>query len=339
MLTIDGSEGGGQLLRSSLSLSALTKKPFKMINIRGKREKSGLQNQHLTAVNSITKICNAKVKGNELHSHELDFIPSDIIPGKYKFDIGTAGSTILVLQTLLPPLIFAKEKSILEITGGTANPMAPPALDIKEVFLWHLNNLGIKVDLEIEKEGFYPKGGGKIIATINPYKELKEIKLSEQKHGHYEETKIITVCSDELKERDINQRLIKGFKLNFPVEYKIKSEEKYLETLSPGCYIHANYQYNDCKLGMSILGEKSRKAEDIGKECALKLLEEMKSGPNTDHFTADQLLLYMAIKGAGKIRVSKITDHIKTNINLIEKFLDVKFDIENNIIKCEKWKK
>jgi len=335
MLIIDGSEGGGQILRSSLSLSALTQKPFKMINIRGKREKSGIQYQHFTAVNAMAKICNAKVKGNELHSHELEFIPDKTIPEKYKFDIGTAGSTVLVLQTLLPPLIFAEEKSILEIIGGTANPMAPPALDIKEVFLWHLNNLGIKIDLEIEKEGFYPKGGGKIKVVINPCKELKEIKLSEQKHGHYKETKIITVSSKDLEDKEICKRMIKGFKLNFPIEYKLKPEEYYLEILSPGCYIHANYQYDNCNIGMSILGEKSKKAEDIGKECALKLLEEMKSGANTDHFTADQLLLYMAIKCSGKIRVSKVTDHMKTNMNVIEKFLNVKFDIKNEIIECK----
>src|SRR3989338_5053705 len=129
MIKIDGSYGGGQLLRTALSLSALTKKPFTIINIRGKREKAGLQRQHLTAVNSIANICNAKIKGNELHSKELEFTPYEVIPGKYSFDIGTAGSTTLVLQTLLPPLIFADKNSIIEITGGTANPLAPPASD------------------------------------------------------------------------------------------------------------------------------------------------------------------------------------------------------------------
>lgn len=336
MIIIDGSIGGGQILRSSLTLSALAQKPFKMINIRGKRERSGLQHQHLTAVNAIAKICNAKVKGNVLHSHDLEFIPTKVVSGEYKFDIGTAGSTTLVLQTLLPPLIFAKEKSTLEIGGGTANPLAPPALDLKEVFLWHLNNLGIKISLEIEKEGFYPKGGGKIKVTINPCNELKEIKLAESKHGYYEETKIIAVSSKDLENREVCKRMIEGFKLNFPISYKTTKEEKYIETLNPGCYIHANYQYNDCKLGMSVLGEKSKKAEDIGKECALKLLEEMKSGSNADHFTADQLIIYMAIKGSGKIRVSEITDHMKTNMQVIEKFLDVKFIINENIIECKK---
>ncbi len=336
MITIDGSSGGGQLLRSSLSLSALTKTPFRMVNIRGKRDNPGLRRQHLTAVNSISEICNAKLTGNELYSKELEFIPGEIKPGKYKFDIGSAGSTTLVLQTLLPPLIFAENKSVIEITGGTANPLAPPVFDIKEVFLWHLEKIGIKVELNIIKDGFYPKGGGKIEATISPAGETKELKLQTPRHGHYEETNIISVSSEELKSRDVCKRMIKGFKLNFPVEKKINSEEIYTKTMNPGCYIHANYNYDSCRIGMSILGERTKKAEDIGKECAIRLLEEMRSGATTDHFTADQLLIYMAIKGLGQIKVSQVTEHMKTNMELIKKFLDVKFIIGGNVIKCAK---
>lgn len=328
MIQIDGSIGGGQILRTSLSLSTLTQKSFRMINIRGKREKSGLQHQHLTAVNSIAEICNAKVKGDVPHSHELEFIPSEVISGNYKFDIGTAGSTTLVLQTLLPPLIFTDHESTVEIIGGTANPLAPPALDVREVFLKVLKNLGINVNLEIIREGFYPKGNGKIKATIYPCKQLNEFEFN---NIESKEINLFAVASKELKEREVAKRLIKGFKLNFHMEYKITGHESYVDTLSPGCYIHANLSN---QIGTSILGEKSKKAEDIGKECAVKLLEEINSQANADHFTCDQLLLYMAIKGSGKMKVSQITDHMKTNISVIEKFLDVKFKIKNNIIEC-----
>ena len=166
MIKIDGTHYGGQILRTSLSLSMLTQKPFKITNIRGNRDTPGLQNQHLTAVNAAVKICNAKVKGNALNSQELEFIPSKVVSGNYTFDIGTAGSTILVLQTLLPPLLFSKEKSALRIIGGTSNPLAPPALYIKGVFLWFLKNIGATVDVNVEKEGFAPQGGGKILAKI-----------------------------------------------------------------------------------------------------------------------------------------------------------------------------
>ena len=338
MIIIDGSIGGGQILRTSLSLSALTQKPFKIKNIRSKRSNPGLQNQHLTSVNSIAQICNAKVIGNILNSKELEFFPNKVVPGNYKFDIGTAGSTTLVLQTLLPPLIFdTNQQSNVSVIGGTANPLAPPALEIKEVFLWHLKNLGININLEIEKEGFYPKGGGKIKVKINPAEILNEIKLqTSDKSKHYDETNVIAICSKELKEKNVAKRMIDGFKLNFPVKENIKTKEIYVETLSPGCYLHANYNYGYIyKIGMTILGEKTKKSEDVGKECAIKLLEEMKSGENLDSFTADQLLIYLAIKGSGKIRTSKITDHIKTNIETIEKFLDVKFTIKDNIIECK----
>ena len=326
MIQIDGSIGGGQLLRTSLSLSAITQKPFRIINIRGKRENPGLQKQHLTAVNAILEICNAKVKGNELHSTELEFIPSKVISKNYKFDIGTAGSTTLVAQTLIPTLITADKSSIIEIIGGTANPLAPPALDVKEVFLYHLENIGIEVNLEIEREGFYPKGNGKITLKINPCREIKFKIIRPEDENVY----LFAVCSEELKDREICNRMIKGFKLNFPMNYKIGAEEKHIDPLSPGCYIHSNYK----KFGMSILGEKSKKAEDVGKECALNLLKEIKSNADTDHFTADQLLLYLGISGKGKIKVSQITNHMKTNIEIIEKFLDVKFEIKDNIIEC-----
>jgi len=336
MIEIDGSIGGGQILRTSLSLSALTGKKFKIINIRGKREKGGLKAQHLTCIRALAKICSAKVQGDVLDSKELTFLPDKVLSGNYQFDIGTAGSTTLVLQTLLPALLFLNEPSELEVIGGTANPFAPPALDIQQVFLWHLEKIGIQVNFEVLKEGFYPKGGGKIKVVIHPCKELKEIKLQESHQGHYETTQVIAVCSEELQQKDVGKRMIEGFRFHFPVKHELQTREEYVATLSTGCYLHANYTYDSCKLGMSVLGERTIKAEDIGKECALKLLHEMKSGENVDSFTADQLLIYIAIKGTGKIRVAQITDHIRTNIQTIEQFLNVKFEIKDTLIECRK---
>jgi len=334
VIIIDGLIGGGQILRTALSLSALTGKPFKIINIRGKREKSGLQAQHLICVNSLAQICNAKLKGNELHSHELEFIPEGVKPGDYRFDIGTAGSTTLVLQTLLPALIFTKEKSIIVIIGGTANPLAPPAQEIKEVFLWWLEKIGIKISIEIKKEGFFPKGGGKIVAAIKPLEIIKELNYDNFNFSE-ENIRIIAVASKELENREVCSRMINSFKKTFIKNRELIMSADYVNTLNPGCYIHANYSNNKGKFGMTIIGDKRKTSEQIGKECAEKLLKETENGYMTDHFTADQLLIYMAIKGSGKIKTSQITEHIKTNIGTIEKFLDVKFEIEDNIIKCK----
>ena len=175
MIEIDGSLGGGQLLRTALSLSMITLSPFKIVNVRKKRENPGLQAQHLTAVNAAKKISNAEVEGDLMNSTELIFKPKRITGGKYDFDIGTAGSTTLVFQTLLPALVHAEKESEVSIEGGTANPLAPPALEIREVFWWYLEKFGVKVDFEILKEGFYPKGGGKIGFKVKPIKDRKSV--------------------------------------------------------------------------------------------------------------------------------------------------------------------
>jgi len=328
MITIDGIHSGGQTLRSSLSLSILTQKPFKFINIRGKRDKPGLQNQHLTAVNAAAKICGAQVKGNSQHSKELEFKPSKIIPGNYNFDIGTAGSTTLVLQALLPPLLFAKQKSNLKISGGTSNPLAPQAFYIKAVFLQILKLMNIDVMVNVEKEGFIPKGGGQIIAKIMPCKKIKPLILTER--GKLDKIHAFAVSSQSLREQEVAQRLLNGFAS--VLGDNLEMHKQYVASLDTGCFISGIAKYEKTIIGYTTLGKLGVKSEDIGKECANNLLTEINSKCTVDFFTADQLLIYMALAKNGKIISSKITDHIKSNMEIIEKFLDIKFKIEGNEI-------
>ena len=332
MIKIDGQDSGGQTLRTSLSLSVLTQKPFKIINIRGKRKNPGLQKQHLTAVNAIAKICNAKVKGNEINSKELEFTPSKVVSGRYVFDIGSAGSTTLVLQTLLPALIFTKEKTILKIIGGTSNPLAPPALYIKGVFLWYLKTLGFNVEVNVEKEGFVPKGGGRILAKISPCKKLKVLNLIDR--GPLEKIYVFAVSSQSLREKDIAGRLLDGF--TKIIKDNLETHKQYVDSLDSGCFIAAIADYEKARIGYSVLGKLGVKSEDIGKECAKNLLEEINSKCIVDYFTADQLLIYMALNSQGKLITSKITEHTQNNIEVIEKFLDVKFTIKGNEISVSK---
>ncbi|MEW6062941.1 MAG: RNA 3'-terminal phosphate cyclase [Nanoarchaeota archaeon] len=333
MIEIDGSKGGGQLLRSSLSLSAITKKPFKITNIRGMREKGGLQHQHLTAVNAIAEICNAKVKGNTLHSRELEFIPGDVKGGYYRFDIGTAGSTTLVLQTILPALLREERESTIEVKGGTANPMAVPIYDFRHVFLWYLKMLGINTMLSVVRHGFYPAGGGKIILNVKPCAKLNELNLIERKE--LDKICIYSVASKSLEKNKVAERLIDGFKKYFKDNNEsLETKISYVDTLSPGCFICAVADYGNSRLGYTALGKLGVKAEDIGKECTYGLLDEIKSNATVDHFTADQLLLYIALANGGSFTTSRITNHIKTNIEIIEKFIDVKFEIKENRIYC-----
>ena len=332
MMILDGAHAGGQFLRTSLSLSVTTGKEFKITNIRGKRENPGLQPQHLTAVNAIAEISNAEVEGNALYSKELVFIPKKVEGGKFKFDIGTAGSTTLVFQTLLPALLFAKKESEVEIIGGTANPLAPPALEIKEVFLYFLKKCGIEIGFEILQEGFYPRGGGKIKFKVKPIKKVKEVYLEER--GEYLKTEIISVVSEELKRADVGERMSRSFSMHMKDLKNVASEEFYRKTLSPGCYLHVNQEFEQTKIGFTVLGERGKKSEDLGKECAFKFKEIINSDAAVDHFTADQLLMYMALAGGGFFTTDEVTDHLRTNAELIEKFLEVKFTIEKNKVVC-----
>lgn len=334
MIEINGSIGGGQILRTSLSLSMITQKPFKITNIRKNRSNPGLQHQHLTAVNSSQKICNAIIKGNILHSTELEFKPNKIIPGNYEFNIGTAGSTTLVLQTLLPALINADKQSTITIIGGTENPLAPPSYDFKHLFLGQLKHLGINTELEIIKHGYYPKGGGKLILKIQPLKQIKEINITET--SEVEKIDVHIESSTSLQKALVSERILEGFKKNFKTDYTIHKHLLYSESLSPGCYIHCHIHYEKAKPGITILGERNKKAEDVGKEAAIKLQGLINSKAPIDEHTADQLLIYMAIKGSGKLLTNKITEHTLTNIKIIEKFTDVKFYIINNLIECRK---
>lgn len=182
MISIDGSylEGGGQTLRTAVALSAITGKPCKIFNIRKGRKKPGLQAQHLKGIEAAAKLCNAELKNAKIGSDSIEFAPKKIKGGYFSIDIGTAGSISLVLQTLVLPAIHAEEEVILEITGGTDVPWSPDIEYFQEVFCRNIKKMGIEIESEILKYGFYPKGGGKVKVKIKPCKNLKSLNLTER---------------------------------------------------------------------------------------------------------------------------------------------------------------
>src|SRR5687768_8050769 len=182
MLTIDGSmgEGGGQILRSALALSVITGTPFRVTNIRANRDCPGLRRQHLTAVRAAAAICGGDTVGAEVDSRELTFRPGKLTPGDYTFDIGSAGSTTLVLQTVLPPLLLADGPSTLILEGGTHNPGGPPADFVERVFLPAINHMGPRVRFALERPGFAPAGGGRLMVTVEPAAKLAPLQLVER---------------------------------------------------------------------------------------------------------------------------------------------------------------
>jgi RNA 3'-terminal phosphate cyclase (GTP) len=323
MLKIDGSygEGGGQIIRSAIALSVITKKPFKMINIRKGRSKPGLRPQHLTAINAVAKICNAKVIGNKQGSTELEFQPSQQRHGKFQFNVGTAGSVTLVLQTLVPIAVFGKDTSTFEIIGGTDVRFAPTIDYFMHVFSRNLKIMGLNIRTDEVKRGFYPKGGGKVRIVVYPWNKKHNFDaISQKKLEHID---VHSISSMNLKNANVAERQLTGFKQALsPKLQRFVLEEKiiYEPSLSDGTSLHAHAHFKNCKLGVVEIGERGVRAENVGEFCADMLEEEINSGATVDHRMADQIILYLSFIG-GRFKTSRISNHLKTNAWVIQQFL------------------
>lgn len=331
-IAIDGSygEGGGQILRTSLSLSCLTKTSVKIFNIRAKRKNPGLKQQHLISIQAAQKISQAHVKGNILNSSILYFEPKTIQGGNFHFKIGTAGSTSLVFQTILLPLCFASLNSSVILEGGTHNPFSPPFHYLKEVFLPTLQKLGIKVDLKLEKWGFYPKGGGRIKAEIFSSFEVK-VKdfIIRGKLKNLEILSAVSNLSLDIAKRQA-QAAAKLLKKFYPY---IKIQK--INSLSPGSFIFIKAEFENSLAGFSGLGEKGKKAEEIGQKAAQEFLDYFCSQKTLDPFLADQIVLYLIItQKKFKFNTSYISSHLLTNLWVIKKFFkfSIKIDKIHNLI-------
>ena len=324
-IEIDGSvgSGGGQLLRTALSLSAILKKPFKIDKIRANRPKPGLFPQHLMCVRAAQKICNAKVEGAKLHSTQLFFEPKgDIKPGRHEFLVKTAGSIGLIIQTVLPILSFAKEESSARITGGTHVTFSPTVSYIDKVFLPAVQKMGIQAELKIKRYGFYPKGGGEVELFVKPAElPLKGINLTKLMNAEDKPKAEILLANLSEHIADREKSIIKEYLSDISVEIKKPA------AFSPGNIVFI-YKEN---VGATTLGERGVPAEEVAKKACEEFIEQSKYP--LDQHLSDQLLLYMALsKERSEILVHKITEHAKTNIWLIEKFMGRIFDTDGNKI-------
>lgn len=325
MIVIDGSvgEGGGQVVRTAVSLSAITGKAVKIINIRAKRCKPGLRPQHLKGILACKKMCNGSLKGGKIWSREIEFIPGKIQGGRYEIDVGTAGSTALILQMLIPVSLYAPSDVEIEMTGGTNVKWSIDFEYMKHIFGYYMKVMGINYYIKLIKHGFYPKGGGKVFARISPGKP-KPLNLI--KRGKFECVDVRAIAEESLKIKNVAERELKSFRK------VLKPDREFIEyykAACPGTSIHAHAHYKNCKLGSSVIGEKGITAEKLGMMCALSLKKQMDSGACVDEWMADQILPYMAFAGKGKIRVTEITQHAKTNVKIIENFLPVRFNLDD----------
>ncbi len=322
---LDGShlEGGGQILRTALSLSAILQKPFLIRNIRKNRKNPGLQAQHLTCVNAMAKICNANVKGAELESVELEFIPSKVNAGDYVFDVAhvksSAGSVTLILQTILLPLALASGNSSVVLKGGTHVPFSPPFEFIEKVYLPLLKKMGLNCSVELKKPGFYPKGDGEILLKVEPVRQLNGVDLSAR--GDLIRIDGISATANLPLEIAKRQKLAM---LNFLAGKSFQAEivDVRWESASPGTIAFVCAEYSQTVAAFSTLGELKKKAEDVGRESVENFLAFNNSAATIDEHLQDQILLPSALaNGETVFVVEKKTGHFETNLHTIKKFL------------------
>ena len=330
LIKIDGSqgEGGGQILRTAISLSAITGKPVEVTKIRANRSNPGLRPQHVTAIKIIADLFHADFENLKIGAEWIRFLPSDKFDGgSVKFDIGTAGSIPLILMSVVPAVSLSNNSLQIEVIGGT-DVKASPTIDyIKHVVAESYRSVGIKFSVDVLKRGYYPKGGGVVQSTIHACKSPGTIELLASRHI---EPKIISVCSNlplHVVKRQISSAIIALEKKEIRCSNYTASIES---SISPGSSILV-YSASDFGLyvGGDSIGELGKRAEAVGKEAADRFLESMLVHAAVDPFLADMLVLPLALsKGTSRYRIGRVTQHLLTNLHVASEIIGCKYSID-----------
>ncbi|NTX15642.1 RNA 3'-terminal phosphate cyclase [Myxococcus sp. CA056] len=324
MLRIDGSrgEGGGQVLRTSLSLSLVTGTPFTMTNIRAGRAKPGLLRQHLTGVKAAEAVGAAEVSGAELGSKELTFRPRALAAGNYHFAVGTAGSATLVLQTVLPALLAATEPSTLRLEGGTHNPAAPPFDFLARAYLPILRKLGPTVTATLERPGFFPAGGGKFHVDVRPAP-MKPLSLLERGRVLRRDAKaVVAMIPFDVAKREMETA---GALLKWrPDELRV---EELKRTTGPGNALVVEVESEHVTEVFTAFGERGKRAEVVAEEAAGEVKRYLAAEVPVGEHLCDQLLLLFALARGGEFRTLPLDGHSVTQLETMAHFLDVKVDV------------
>jgi RNA 3'-terminal phosphate cyclase (ATP) len=323
LIEIDASfgEGGGQILRSALALSMITGRSVRLTHVRARRPQPGLKPQHLKAVEAAARICAARVEGAAPGSQTLLFEPGPVRAGEHAFDIGTAGSTSLLLQTLWLPLSFADGRSQLALGGGTHVPWSPCFHYLQWQWLPRLAEIGYRLDCSLERAGFYPRGGGLVRAAVEPAGCLSPLHLGERGgllrvHG----LSAVANLDRSIAERQRSRALARLRALQVPVEIGIVE----VAAASPGTFILLQAEFESGRCCACALGARGKRAERVADEAADELLADIAAGGAVDAWLADQLLLPLAfVPARSEFSVCSVSGHLLTQAELIARFLPV----------------
>lgn len=321
MLTIDGTygEGGGQILRTALTLALATGTAFHMVHIRARRPKPGLLRQHLTAVQAAARIGCATVHGATPGSPELTFIPNQVTPGTYTFDVGSAGSTTLVLQTVLPVLLCASGASHLTLIGGTHNPFAPSFDFLTQAFLPLLQRMGARVTAQLERPGFYPAGGGQCQVTITPVPQLTRLDLPTR--GAIQAQRARAVVANLPPGIATRELAVIGRQMGWPTAWL--HAETADNARGPGNVVSIEIVCERVTEVFTGFGARGVTAETVAQRTVQAAQRYLAADVAVGEYLADQLLVPMALAGGGMFTTLPLSQHATTNIHVIQQFLDL----------------
>ena len=329
LITIDGTQGvgGGQILRTSLSLSAITQTPFRMVNVRAKREVPGLKRQHLTCVRAVAEVCGAQVEGDEVGSIALSFSPGPIRGGEYRFDVGTAGSATLVAQTVLPVLLMADIPSSVTISGGTHVQWAPIWEFFAVAYLPQLRAMGAEVETELVRHGFYPAAGGEIRLSIKPFDKARANKSwSFTGLGDYQGGRAVGIVANIPRVIAENEAEIVSHKL---LDLSLRQEVLEAQSPGPGNCCFAQLDFANASVVVSEVGSYNRSRKAVANGVVSQARRFLKAGAAAEEHLADQLLVPLAAL-LGRhgdspeelgMTIEKETLHYTTNRDVIGRFI------------------
>lgn len=331
---IDGStgEGGGQILRTSLALACITGKSLHIENIRAARRNPGLAKQHLSCVRAVCQVCSGQCRGDALRSRMLDFHPGPVQSGDFHFDIGSAGSASLVIQTVLPALFLADKPSTVTVIGGTHNPMAPPFDFLNETFVpaiaaagFRGNSLGDALrHCKLIKHGFYPAGGGKITFDVQPWQKNTDeiINLCEPRKEFQIHARIYTAkLPPHIAQRQRKLLLQSGLNIRNVEHIEVTDSD------GPGNCVMIRLCSGERTTVFTAFGMRGKRSEEVISEVVGLAEDFLASGAAIDRFLADQLLIYMAMAKAGSFTTNELSSHLQTNMEVIKEFLPVNFSV------------